>query len=190
MNELPAYMEEAWEELIDGKVVLMSPRPSFNHNVVAENIFFLFKQALRGKPCRPIADGTDLYLSEKERYVPDGMIVCERSKLKGNGVHGAPDLVVEVLSPGTAKNDRGHKKKAYEQHGVKEYWIVNPADRTLEQYLLEDGTLELHEVYAIHPDYMLEKMTPEERAAIKTEVVCGLSDALVLPLVDIFGDLI
>ena len=141
MNELPDYMEEAWEELIDGKIVLMSPRPSFNHNVVAENIFFLFKQALRGKPCRAIADGTDLYLSKKERYVPDGMIVCDRSKLKGNGVHGAPDLVVEVLSPSSSSRDCILKLHKYQAAGCGEYWIVDPEHERVTVYRFRDKVL-------------------------------------------------
>ena len=97
MNEMLAYEEERWEELIDGKVVLMSPRPVLNHNLVASSIYRLFYDYLRGKLCTALSDGVDLYLSEKERYVPDMMVVCDRDKLKRNGVHGAPDLVVEVL---------------------------------------------------------------------------------------------
>ena len=103
MNTNLAYQDEIWEELIDGKIVAMSPRPAWNHISVAGNIFGIFWTYLKGKPCAPIADGMDLYLSEKDHFIPDVMIVCDPDKIKSDGVHGAPDLVVEVLSPSTEK---------------------------------------------------------------------------------------
>lgn len=184
------YHDEPWEELIDGKIVAMSPRPSVNHHQVTLNISNIFSPYLKGKRCRFFSDGVDLYLTEKDRFVPDGMIVCDRNKVKGNGVHGAPDLVIEVLSPGTAENDRKHKREVYEKSGVREYWIISPSERSLEQYLLENGELELNSVYTLYPDYMLEVMTEEERAAVVTEFKCSLYDDLIISLEDIFDDLI
>ena len=128
----------------------------------------------------------DLYLTETDRFIPDGMVVCDTEKIKRDGVHGAPDLVVEVLSPSTAKHDRGRKKQVYEQCGVSEYWIVDPANKTLEQYLLQQGAFTLHEVYAIYPDYMLDKMTEEERAALPASFRCSLFEDLDIVLEDIF----
>ena len=190
MNELLPYQEERWEELIDGKVVLMSPSPVLNHNLISSNIYSAFRNYLRGKTCTPLADGVDLYLSDKERYIPDMMVVCDRDKLKKNGVHGTPDLVVEVLSPRTAQYDRGHKKKVYERSGVREYWIVSPGDMTVEQYLLRDGVLELDTV-CIHPeDTVIEKMSEEEKAQVPTAVKCSLYEALTISLADIFEGMI
>ena len=185
-NSTAVFKEEPWEELIGGKLVAMSPRPRVAHNHTAGNIFYIFRHYLRGKRCTPFADGTDLYLSGEERYIPDGMIVCDPEKIQPDGVHGAPDLVVEVLSPSTAKYDRGHKKDMYEAAGVREYWIVNPADKVLEQYLLTDGRFILHETYAVYPDWMLAKMKPEERAAVVTEFKCSLYDDLLIRLDDVF----
>ncbi|MDD6128985.1 MAG: Uma2 family endonuclease, partial [Veillonellaceae bacterium] len=119
-----AYKEPPVTELIEGKTYLMSPRPRLQHNFVASNIYHIFATYLHGKTCKAIADGTDLFLDKENHYVPDTMIVCDRSKLKSDGVHGAPDLVVEVLSPSTAQNDRGAKMRHYAAAGVKEYWIV------------------------------------------------------------------
>lgn len=130
--------------------------------------------------------GYDLYLNEKDHFIPDVMIVCDPDKVKKDGVYGAPDLVVEVLSPSTAKRDRGYKKDAYAKAGVKEYWIVSPGDKSIEQYFLQDGQFVLHEIYTIYPDYVLEKMTEEERAAIATEFKCSLYDDLLISLEDIF----
>ncbi len=187
MNGNLAYLQnDVWEELIDGKVIAMSPRPTTDHYHVSFNIAYIFTTYLRGKRCTPFGDGVDLYLTETDRFIPDGMVVCDTEKIKRDGVHGAPDLVVEVLSPSTAKQDRGRKKQVYEQCGVSEYWIVDPANKTLEQYLLQQGAFTLHEVYAIYPDYMLDKMTEEERAALPASFRCSLFEDLDIVLEDIF----
>lgn len=187
MNGNLAYLQnDVWEELIDGKVIAMSPRPTTDHYHVSFNIAYIFTTYLRGKRCTPFGDGVDLYLTETDRFIPDGMVVCDTEKIKRDGVHGAPDLVVEVLSPSTAKHDRGRKKQVYEQCGVSEYWIVDPANKTLEQYLLQQGAFTLHEVYAIYPDYMLDKMTEEERTALPASFRCSLFEDLDIVLEDIF----
>lgn len=181
-----AYQDEPWEELIDGKIVAMSPGPAWNHVSIGGNLYHIFASYLHGKKCTPIPDGMDLYLTEKDRFIPDLMVVCDPSIIKSNGVHGAPDLVVEILSPSTSKYDRKHKFQVYEASGVKEYWIVNPADKTVEQYFLENGRFVLHEVYAVHPDWWLEKLKPEERAAIPTSFKCSLFDDLDIELEEVF----
>jgi len=181
-----AYQEERREELINGKIVAMSPRPSFNHNRVASNLFWIFETYLRRKKCTPFTDGTDLYLTENDRFIPDMMVVCDPDKIKPDGVHGAPDLVVEVLSPSTAKNDRAHKKEVYAKCGVREYWIVDPANKSVEVYRADGTAFILHDVYALHPDWMLAKMSEEERAAVATHFKCGLFDDLDISLEDVF----
>lgn len=181
-----AFQEEVWEELLEGQSVAMSPRPSPNHNRVAFNIARIFANYLDGRTCEAIADGTDLYLDEKNHFIPDMMVVCDPEQVGGDGVHGAPELVVEVLSPTTAKNDRGRKKDAYERNGVREYWLVEPVSKTVEQYLLEEGRLVLHEVYAVHPEEMLAKMTRQERLGVQWEFHCSLYEDLSIRLEDIF----
>lgn len=185
-NNNLAYKEEIWEELIGGRIVAMSPRPAVVHTRISGNIYNLFSQYLKGKKCEYFPDGVDLYLSDKEQYIPDGMLVCDPEKTKHDGVHGAPDLVVEILSPGTAKNDRIHKFSVYERFGVKEYWIVNPEGKSVEQYLLKDGRFILNDVYTVYPEYLLKKMTDDEISAIVTEFRCSLYDDLVIRLEDIF----
>lgn len=190
MNTNLAFQEETWDEVINGQVVAMSPRPRFNHNHIASNIYVIFRNHLRGRKCTPIMDGTDLYLTDKDRFVPDFMVICNRDKIQEDGVHGAPDLVVEVLSPSTVMNDRKHKKQVYAACGVREYWIVSPAEKTVEQYFLEDGQFVLHAAYALEPDYMLAKMTEAERAALVTHFQCSLFDDLDIRLEDIFYGLL
>jgi len=181
-----AYQDEPWEELIDGKIVAMSPGPAWNHISIGGNLYHIFASYLHGKKCTPIPDGMDLYLTEKDRFIPDLMVVCDPSIIKSNGVHGAPDLVVEILSPSTSKNDRKHKFEVYQASGVREYWIVSPTEKTVEQYLLEDGKFTLHEVYAVHPDWWLEALKPEERTAIPTSFKCSLFDDLDIELAEVF----
>lgn len=190
MNTNLAFNDEIYDELIDGQIIMMSPSPTANHFHAAGNIYTIFNNYLKGKKCTPFMDGFDLYLSEKNRFKPDMMIVCDSNKIKPDGVHGAPDLVVEVLSPGTMKRDKGYKKIAYEKAGVKEYWIVDTNNKSVEQYLLVNDTFILNEVYIIHPDYMLKKMTDEEKAAIITEFKCSLYDDLIIKIEDIFERII
>lgn len=190
MNSNLAFQEEPRVELIGGKVVAMSPRPAFNHNRVAENIDFLFRSFLKGKKCVPLGDGYDLFLTDDHHFIPDFMIVCDRDKIRRDGVHGAPDLVVEVLSPTTARNDKTVKKAAYAQSGVREYWIVDPEGRSIETYLNQDGELVLHDVHTLIPDWMLAKMTVEELAAVVTQFQCSLYDDLDISIADIFNGLL
>ncbi len=188
MDENLAYQEERREELIGGKVVMMSPAAT-NHNRISDNIHGIFWSSLRGKKCIPFGDGEKVFLTATDHYVPDFMVVCDRDKIKPDGIHGAPDLVVEVLSPSTGGNDRGRKKRTYEKCGVPEYWVVSPEARSVDVYLLKDGRYELDASYAVCPDYLLAHMTEDEKAALVTEFKCHLYDDLVIRLDDIFDDL-
>lgn len=183
-----AYQEERREELIGGKVVMMAPA-SAEHVYTAGSIYNIFKNYLKGKNCIPFSDGLLVHLTDEDKFVPDMMVVCDRSKIKSDGVHGAPDLVVEVLSPSTAKDDRTRKKEVYEACGVPEYWLVSPTDKSIEVYLLESGKYTLHDVYTVRPDWVLAQMTDEERASVVTEFKCHLYDDLLIRLDDIFCDL-
>lgn len=187
MRENVAYQEELREELLAGKLYMMSS-PSVNHNLVASNIYYSFRSCLKGKSCRAFSDGVDVFLTENDRVIPDGMIVCNRDIIRPDGIHGAPDLVVEVLSPGTAKNDKGYKKELYEQSGVKEYWIVDPNICSIETYLLSDGKYHLDGFYGLFPDAL--GFTEKERTDSRKEIRPSLFDDLCIPLEEIFHDLL
>ncbi len=189
MNTNPAYddwKEKVREELIDGEVVMMSPRPSYNHNQVSYNISRLFGNYLDGRECTPATDGMALYLTENNEFVPDFMIVCDPDKIQSDGIHGAPDLVVEVLSPGTMRNDKTRKKDAYARCGVREYWLVSPGDKYIEQYILEDGQFILRGTHLFYEDWELKQMSEQERAAVETHFKCSLFDDLDISLKKIF----
>ncbi|MCL2055330.1 MAG: Uma2 family endonuclease [Oscillospiraceae bacterium] len=190
MNNLAYNYDDVWEEKLDGKIVLMSPRPITNHGIVAGNIYRIFGNFLKGKPCKAFMDGIDVHLTEKDTVIPDAIIVCNRDYIKHDGIYGAPDLIVEILSPSTAKNDKGYKKNLYEKCGVREYWIVDTANKSVEVYLLKDGRYELDEVYSILPDYLTEKMKPEELALVKYEFKTSLFDDLVVKIEDVFYGMI
>ena len=180
-----AYQEERREELIGGKVVMMFPA-SVPHTYVADGILNIFRNYLKGKKCIPFGDGILVHLTDEDKFVPDVMVVCDHSKIKTNGIYGAPDLVVEVLSPSTAKNDRGRKMEVYAKCGVREYWIVSPGEQSIEVYRSEGSTFALYDIYIKRPDWELEEMSDEEKAAVVTHFKCSLFDDLDISLDDIF----
>lgn len=186
MIENLAYQEEPRDEMLNGKIYIMSS-PSVNHNRTASNIHYIFRNYLKGKNCEAFADGTDVYLTDKDRVIPDVMIICNKDIIKKDGIHGVPDLVVEVLSPSTAKNDKGYKKELYEQSGVKEYWIVDPNIRSIETYLLLDGKYVLNEFYALFPDAF--GITDREREESKKVLSVSLYDDFSISLEEIFQNL-
>ena len=116
------------------------------------------------------------------------MIVCDKDKIKHGGryVEGAPDFVVEILSPRTSRRDKGYKKDVYERCGVREYWIINPLARSIEQYVLENGAFTLGDVYYYYRPYELDDMTDEEKAELVTEFRCALFEDMVVRLADVF----
>ena len=185
MSDNLAYQEERREELIGGNVVMMSPA-SAEHVYTAGSIYNIFKNYLKGKNCIPFSDGLLIHLTDENKFVPDMMVVCDRSKIKSDGVHGAPDLVVEVLSPSTARNDKTRKKDVYARCGVREYWIIHPEDKSVDVYRTDGTEFILHDIYSLHPDWMLAKMSEEERAAVVTHFKCSLFDDLDISLEDIF----
>ena len=132
-------------ELLDGDL-LMTPAPNLKHQETAaalagELIRFVRRHALGKVYCAPC----DVVLSDTDVVQPDLLFVArDRLHLLANGenVQGAPDLVVEILSPSTADRDRGYKRELYARHGVREYWIVDPDAETIHVLRQHDGGLE------------------------------------------------
>ena len=175
-------------EMIDGVPFLMSPCASVAHNIVGTNLVSMFCNYLKGKHCRLFMDGVDVHFDEKNTLVPDMLIVCDRKKIRPDGIYGAPDLVVEILSPSTARRDRMQKKAVYERFGVKEYWLVNTKDKAIEVYLLKDGKLELDNVYTVYEEWQWNQLTDEEKAAAQLSVKVSLYDDLTIDIRDIFDE--
>ena len=129
-------------EVIDGVIYMMSP-PSQAHQEVCGEIYRQLANFMRGKPCKVFIApfGVRLNAAARDNTIvePDLLIVCDRSKLDGKACVGAPDMVVEVLSPSTAGKDRVLKFNKYLQAGVREYWIIDPDSKTLGVHILKNG---------------------------------------------------
>ena len=185
MSGALAYQENyADYEIINGQTYMMS-RPSINHVQIEGNILESFRNYLNGKTCRPFNEA-DVFLDDDNNVVPDLMIVCDPEIIKDKGIYGVPDLIVEILSPSTAQRDKLSKRALYEKYGVKEYWIVNPFDKSVEVYLNKNGRLLLDAFYMIYPDYEWQALTEEQKAAAKFEIKVSLYDDFVVKLEDIF----
>jgi Uma2 family endonuclease len=141
------WPEDERYELIDGVVYDMSPAPSRKHQEILVELGTTIANYLRGKPCKIYFAPFDVRLpvdQEKDEDIttvvqPDLVVVCDRSKLDDRGCRGAPDFVVEILSPSSAANDYIRKLALYERHGVKEYWIIHPLDKIVMVYSLDSS---------------------------------------------------
>ena len=126
-------------------------KPSIYHRLRLEYtwkffgvLFTLFFSYFKGKKCKVYAAPFDVRLPEKNEnsesasnvVQPDISVICDKSKLDDRGCFGAPDLIVEILSPFTGKRNIKDKFFLYEKHGVKEYWIIHPYEKTLQVYKL------------------------------------------------------
>lgn len=189
MNSTAIYQDDhTIIEKINGQKVLMSPRPATRHSRAAGRIYGIFFQFLRKKRCEAFFEH-EVHLDDENVFVPDVLIICDKNKIKANWIDGAPDLVVEVLSPSTTINDRGIKKDVYERSGVKEYWIVDPRAKSIEVHYLKDGRLVLDHVYMIFPPEEWERMTEEQRAAARLSVKVSLYDDLLVDVREVFEDI-
>ncbi|ABY95656.1 Uma2 family endonuclease [Thermoanaerobacter sp. CM-CNRG TB177] len=135
-------------ELINGQIYLMTP-PSTVHQRISREIFTSFAVYLRGKQCEVFSapfgvrfpSGNEKSDKEIKTVVePDIVVVCDKSKLDDEGCKGAPDLIVEITSPSTASRDKIEKFNLYEKHGVKEYWIVEPDDKVVSVFILQENS--------------------------------------------------
>jgi len=121
-------------ELIDGMLYSMAA-PSTVHQRISMDLSRQFSTYLLGKTCEVFA-GLAVKLAKNTVYEPDLSVVCDKSKLDERGCNGAPDLIIEILSPSNSRHDRIVKRKAYRKAGVKEYWIVYPDERSVEIHIL------------------------------------------------------
>ena len=132
-------------ELIKGFISKMSPAPNRKHQGLSKNINGILYNYFKGKLCNYYSAPFDVRLpipsKKKDTTVvqPDLCIICDESKLDDQGCNGAPDLIVEILSPFNTKHDLDTKFRLYEEAGVKEYWIVQPTDQNILVYYLVDN---------------------------------------------------
>ena len=155
MTALPAQKENGYTyedylrfpdelrcEIIDGEIYDMTPAPTTDHQDVTGTIYHFIRNHLESRklPCRVFVSPVDVILSERDIVQPDVVVVCDRGKIQRRGIFGAPDVVFEVLSPGTEVKDRKRKMELYALSGVKEYFLVNPDLEFVERHIVhEDG---------------------------------------------------
>jgi Uma2 family endonuclease len=153
------------------------PAPTTTHQLVAQNLEFLLVQFVRATGCgRVVHAPVDVVLGAgpaREVVQPDIVFVSTRRAaiITEPEIAGAPDLVIEVLSRGTMSRDRGYKKALYARSGVREYWIVNPKERTIEMLRLGRGGFE-----------------KAVRYGLGDELVSAVAPGLRVPLVEVFRD--
>jgi Uma2 family endonuclease len=143
VKDYESLEEGAPYQLIAGQLV-MSPSPTYSHQEILGNIFEILSQYVREHRLgKVIIAPMDVYLTDIDVYQPDLLFVRSENvdQLRREGrVHFPPDLVVEILSSSTAYYDYSRKKQIYAERGVKEYWIVDPQDRTVE-VMINGGNL-------------------------------------------------
>lgn len=128
----------------------VSPSPTFFHQEIIGRIYNLLRRwALQSGPSTVVFSPLDVVLAEDEITQPDVMVVLNehRARITERNIQGAPDLVVEVLSPGSVRLDREKKRALYARHGIPEYWIVSPGERTVEVLQLRGAQYELAALY-------------------------------------------
>ncbi len=136
-------------ELIKGKIFKMAPAPGSFHQNVTGDIFYYIRGYLQNKTCKVFVAPFDVRLPRKPKenqdqeiitvLQPDVCVVCNPNKIDKRGCIGAPDLVVEVLSPGNNSKELKNKFDAYEEGGVREYWVVSPQNQTIQVFELVNG---------------------------------------------------
>ncbi|WP_179865491.1 MULTISPECIES: Uma2 family endonuclease [unclassified Bacillus (in: firmicutes)] len=141
-------------EIYDGEPVLLAA-PTTKHQGIVSFLTTEFGIYLKGKECRVFVSPFCVRFSELKDYEradnvyePDLSIIFNKSQIDQHGCKGAPNLIVEVLSPSTARNDRLKKYNTYQKHGVSEYWIVDPINETIEIHALENSVYRLWNVYS------------------------------------------
>jgi Uma2 family endonuclease len=138
---------ERWE-LIEGVPYAMSPAPLRKHQRISVELLGQLHTFLKGKPCQVFHAPFDVRLNANEEddtvVQPDIVVVCDASKLDERGCKGTPDLVIEILSPSTARIDKLLKFNVYERAGVREYWMVDPETETVQVFVFETGTIKVY----------------------------------------------
>lgn len=136
-------------ELIKGRIFKMSPAPSTVHQKISGNLYLAIRTFFKNHYCQAFFAPFDVRLPRKNQSVtdqkiytvvqPDLCVICDESKLDDRGCLGAPDLIVEILSPGNSKTEMYNKFELYQECGVREYWLVEPSQNAVLVYVLNDA---------------------------------------------------
>lgn len=150
------WIDDKRRELLNGFIHLMTPAPRRIHQEISMELSFLLKNCVKKEKCKIYTAPFDVRLPKNgtkndEIYTvvqPDLTIVCDKAKLDEMGCVGAPDMIIEIVSPSSSKTDVEDKYKIYEEAGVKEYWIVFPQDKTISVFVLKKAKYEFIGMFA------------------------------------------
>jgi Uma2 family endonuclease len=135
-------------EILKGRIFKMSPAPSRKHQEISIELTGIFYNYFKKTPCNVYVAPFDVRLKNFKKstldkeittvFQPDICVICDKEKLDDRGCIGAPDLIIEILSPGNSKKEMDIKFDLYEENGVKEYWIVEPFQKSILIYTLQN----------------------------------------------------
>lgn len=134
-------------ELIDGVIYNMSPSPSIRHQQISGDIFYTIKGYIKGNngKCKVFEAPTDVKLNDDTIVIPDIFVACNPDNFDEQKYNGAPDWIIEIVSPGNSEHDYKDKLLLYKTNGVKEYWIIDPTNEKVLVYLF--GNTNIAEFY-------------------------------------------
>jgi Uma2 family endonuclease len=153
------WIDDVRRELYDGFIKLMTPAPSRKHQKISAKMMKIWGVYLENKQCEVYHAPSDVRLpkgkqnkNDAQIYTvlqPDIYVICDLSKMDDRGCLGAPDLVMEIISANNQKRDIREKFDIYQEHGVREYWIVNPNDENVNVFVLDEkGKFQFRGMYA------------------------------------------
>jgi len=172
VEEYHTWDEGFRAELHEGTLIVME-QPTTRHQGILMELAAQIHTYLRGKQCKvyPAPFGVRLSMDEESIFEPDIVVVCDKSIITKRGCIGAPDMVIEILSPSTARYDKKYKYNKYQAAGVREYWIIDPDINQLHVNLLKDGSY-------------IGKMYDEKDTTVPVSILEGFE----IDLTDIFID--
>ncbi len=146
-NDYKGWPEDEHWQIIDGQAYGMTAAPNIKHQRVAGNFYRILGNKLAGKPCTPFIAPTDVVFDDLNIVQPDVLVVCDKSRITEANIQGAPDLVIEVISPSNSFMDKKLKLELYERFGVPEYLVVDPVGDLVERYCLVEGKYGRAEIF-------------------------------------------
>lgn len=154
------FSEDTIVEIIDGRISAMSPAPSRIHQEIITELLSELRNYIRlnNGPCKVYAAPFDVVLknddeelgSSKNIVQPDISVICDKNKLTDKGCVGSPDMIIEIISPSNSRDDYIKKLNLYEQFKVREYWIVNPINKSILVYTLSENGYEMPNIYTFN----------------------------------------